>query len=74
MTATDSDAGENGLVHYEIVGGDSKEHFQIDPLSGEVTLTRGGDELLATIGARDGRKAGRMKLVVKATDNGWKMF
>ncbi|XP_036288227.1 cadherin EGF LAG seven-pass G-type receptor 3 isoform X1 [Pipistrellus kuhlii] len=38
VTATDRDKDANGLVHYNIISGNSRGHFAIDSLTGEVQV------------------------------------
>ena len=38
VSATDSDAGSNGEVRFSIVKGDDNNVFQIDPISGQITV------------------------------------
>ncbi|CAL8080614.1 unnamed protein product [Calicophoron daubneyi] len=40
VTAFDPDLGENGCITYNIVGGDTAEFFDIDPVSGDITLAK----------------------------------
>ncbi|XP_072333668.1 protocadherin-16-like [Scyliorhinus torazame] len=56
--ATDKDAGENGRVEYEIIGGDSSGHFWIDKKTGILSTNSGLDResisfYTLTIVARD---------------------
>ncbi|XP_048650555.1 cadherin EGF LAG seven-pass G-type receptor 3 isoform X2 [Marmota marmota marmota] len=38
VTATDRDKDANGLVHYNIISGNSRGHFAIDSLTGEIQV------------------------------------
>nr|XP_023415852.1 cadherin EGF LAG seven-pass G-type receptor 3 isoform X2 [Cavia porcellus] len=38
VTATDQDKDANGLVHYNIISGNSRGHFAIDSLTGEIQV------------------------------------
>ncbi|XP_006873718.1 PREDICTED: cadherin EGF LAG seven-pass G-type receptor 3 [Chrysochloris asiatica] len=38
VTATDRDKDANGLVHYNIISGNSRGHFSIDSLTGEIQV------------------------------------
>ncbi|KAM6161028.1 LOW QUALITY PROTEIN: cadherin EGF LAG seven-pass G-type receptor 3-like [Erethizon dorsatum] len=38
VTATDRDKDSNGLVHYNIISGNSRGHFAIDSLTGEIQV------------------------------------
>lgn len=38
VTATDKDKDANGLVHYNIISGNSRGHFAIDSLTGEIQV------------------------------------
>ncbi|KAK2503507.1 hypothetical protein MC885_018237, partial [Smutsia gigantea] len=38
VTATDRDRDANGLVHYNIISGNSRGHFAIDSLTGEIQV------------------------------------
>ncbi|KAM5292012.1 cadherin EGF LAG seven-pass G-type receptor 3 isoform 2-T2 [Ctenodactylus gundi] len=38
ITATDRDKDANGLVHYNIISGNSRGHFAIDSLTGEIQV------------------------------------
>ena len=39
VTATDKDTGTNAIITYSITGGNSKSHFTIDPLTGDINTT-----------------------------------
>ncbi|XP_048389796.2 protocadherin-23 isoform X7 [Stegostoma tigrinum] len=43
LMALDRDAGNNGLVRYEIIGGNFTDAFRIDSISGTLATTRGLD-------------------------------
>ena len=60
MAATDEDHGSDGTIVYTIIGGNSKERFQIDPNSGVIELRKNLDR----------ETTGMYSLVVEATDLG----
>ena len=60
VSATDSDAGRNGEVRFSIVKGNDGNVFQIDPISGQITVN----------GAIDREMQASYKLTVMASDRG----
>uniref|UniRef100_A0A3P9MRX1 Cadherin domain-containing protein n=1 Tax=Poecilia reticulata TaxID=8081 RepID=A0A3P9MRX1_POERE len=62
ISALDPDLGVNGLVHYEIISGNSKGHLKLDPQSGILMVNQSLDyeehlRYILTIRATDGGQA-----------------
>uniref|UniRef100_A0A3B3W2B7 Protocadherin-16 n=1 Tax=Poecilia latipinna TaxID=48699 RepID=A0A3B3W2B7_9TELE len=62
VSALDPDLGVNGLVHYEIISGNSKGHLKLDPQSGILMVNQSLDyeedlRYILTIRATDGGQA-----------------
>ncbi|KAM4750324.1 protocadherin-23 isoform 2-T3 [Anableps anableps] len=62
VSALDPDLGVNGLVHYEIISGNSKGHLKLDPQSGLLVVNHSLDyeedlKYILTIRATDGGQA-----------------
>uniref|UniRef100_A0A3Q2TYG1 Protocadherin-16 n=1 Tax=Fundulus heteroclitus TaxID=8078 RepID=A0A3Q2TYG1_FUNHE len=62
VSARDPDLGVNGLVHYEIISGNSKGHLKLDPHSGLLVVNHSLDyeedlKYVLTIRATDGGQA-----------------
>ncbi|XP_023190165.1 protocadherin-23 [Xiphophorus maculatus] len=62
VSALDPDLGDNGLVHYEIISGNSKGHLKLDPQSGILMVNQSFDyeedlRYILTIRATDGGQA-----------------
>lgn len=60
ISATDSDAGSNGQVRYQIVKGNKKDVFEINPISGKLTVN----------GKIDREKMASYTLTLMASDEG----
>ncbi|XP_060034907.1 protocadherin-23 [Erinaceus europaeus] len=60
VLASDMDAGKNGVLKYQIIGGNADGHFAVDEASGELSTTR----------ALDREQVSRFSLLLLCSDRG----
>ena len=61
VVAIDNDAGSNGMIEFSIVDGNMGDHFQIDPMTGVISIKNVITSLVPP----------SFNLTIKAEDKGW---
>ena len=61
VVAMDNDAGSNGMIEFSIVDGNMGDHFQIDPMTGVISIKNVITSLMPP----------SFNLTIKAEDKGW---